>query len=316
MLTRRQFTKLAAASAFAPTALAAAQPAKASKPEPIKVDRWKAKAPTQPKGRDLTGAAALGWQLGCQSWTFRDRTVFESIETMGRLGLTHAEFYPGQKLAPQFGDAVIDANMSDEHFRALQEHLNKNHVIANSYGVIAITKDEKANHANFEFAKKMGMHTVSCEPEREMWDAAASLGKQYGIRLAIHNHPKPSTFWDPDVELEAIKGREEWIGSCSDVGHWPRSGLNSLECLKKLDGHIFELHFKDVAKVDDKPTYEDRPWGTGGNDVKGMLTELKRQKFKGVFLVEYEITSGKELEENVAKSVAFFDTTANELAKG
>ena len=119
----------------------------------------------------------------------------------------------------------------------------------------------------------------------------------------------------PTVELEAIKGREEWIGSCSDVGHWPRSGLNSLECLKKLDGHIFELHFKDVAKVDDKPTYEDRPWGTGGNDVKGMLTELKRQKFKGVFLVEYEITSGKELEENVAKSVAFFDKTANELAK-
>lgn len=313
MLTRRQFTKFVAAAALAPAGLAHSQPdgklVNPGAPSPAN-----GRLPLAMPGRDLTGTTTLGWILGCQSWTFRDRTVFESIETMGRLGLTHAEFYPGQKLAPQFGDATLDAAMADEHFQALRTHLARHSVIAHSLGVIAITKDDKANHANFEFAKKMGMGVISCEPEREMWDAAAALAKQYQIRLAIHNHPKPSTFWDPAVELEAIKGREEWIGSCSDVGHWPRSGLNALECLKKLQGHIVELHFKDVAKVDDKPTYEDRPWGTGDNNVKGMMAELKRQKFKGVFLVEYEITSGKELEANVAKSIAFFDKTAAELA--
>ncbi|MFA6044835.1 MAG: sugar phosphate isomerase/epimerase [Phycisphaerales bacterium] len=313
MLTRRQFSKLAVAATVAPAALAVGQPGQPD-PKPSKgmIDITPKGVPTH---RMLKGCDALGWTLGCQSWTFRDRTVFESVETMGRLGLTHAEFYPGQKLAPHLGDAKIDAAMPAEQVKELQDHLAKHGVTANSWGVIAITKDEKANHANFEFAKKMGMHAVSCEPEREVWDMAASIGKEYQICLAIHNHPKPSTFWTPDVELEAFKGREEWIGSCSDVGHWPRSGLNSLDCLKKLDGHIFELHFKDVAKVDDKPTYEDRPWGTGGCDAKGMMAELKRQKFKGVFLVEYEITSGKELEENVAKSIAFFDKTAMELAK-
>lgn len=314
MLTRRQFSKLAVAATFAPAALAAGQP--------VHPDRnlMKGKLDIVPKGvpshRTLKGCEALGWTLGCQSWTFRDRTVFESIEAMGRLGLTHAEFYPGQKLAPHLGDATLDAAMSAERVKELQEHLAKHGVTANSFGVIAITKDEKANRANFEFAKKMGMHAVSCEPEREVWDMAAALGKEYQIRLAIHNHPKPSAFWTPDVELEAFKGREEWIGSCSDVGHWPRSGLNPVECLKKLEGHVIELHFKDVLKVGEAgSTYEDRPWGTGGSDAKGMMAELKRQKFSGVFLVEYEITSGKELEGNVAQSIAFFDKAAMELAK-
>lgn len=311
MLTRRQFSKLAVAATVVPAALAPGQPE--PKPKKGMIDITPKGVPTH---RMLQGCDALGWTLGCQAWTFRDRTVFESIETMSRLGLTHAEFFPGQKLAPHLGDAKIDAAMPAEHVKVLQDHLAKHGVTPNSYGVIAITKDEKANHANFEFAKKMGMHTVSCEPEREVWDIAAALGKQYQIRLAIHNHPKPSTFWNPDVELEAIKGREEWIGSCSDVGHWPRSGLNSVDCLKKLQGHVFELHFKDVLEVDKaKSIYEDRPWGTGGNHAKDMMAELKRQEFKGVFLVEYEITSGKELEENVAKSIAFFDKTAMELAK-
>ena len=36
--------------------------------------------------RDDAAAEKLGWRLGAQAWTFRDRTAFEAIATAHRLG--------------------------------------------------------------------------------------------------------------------------------------------------------------------------------------------------------------------------------------
>ncbi|MBL8762268.1 MAG: sugar phosphate isomerase/epimerase, partial [Phycisphaerae bacterium] len=95
-----------------------------------------------------------------------------------------------------------------------------------------------------------------------------------------------------------------------------RSGLTAVEQLTKLEGRVIELHFKDVAPVPGKPReYLDRPWGTGHADAGAMMRELVRQKFKGVVLVEYENTEGKELEENVRKCITFFDSAAAEILK-
>ena len=56
-------------------------------------------------------------------------------------------------------------------------------------------------------------------------------------------------------------------------------------------------------------------WGTGKADIKGILTELKRQGFKGYLSIEFEYGDLKHLAENLPKCVAFFDKTMNELAK-
>ena len=55
------------------------------------------------------------------------------------------------------------------------------------------------------------------------------------------------------------------------------------------------------------------PWGTGVSNVKGMLTEVHRQKLAAIFYVEYEYNWGKSLPE-IAQSVAYFDHVAVELA--
>jgi sugar phosphate isomerase/epimerase len=59
----------------------------------------------------------------------------------------------------------------------------------------------------------------------------------------------------------------------------------------------------------------DVPWGTGRGDMKGMMAELKRQKFNGYVSIEYEFGDVKHLDENLPKCVEFFDKTAAELAK-
>jgi len=54
------------------------------------------------------------------------------------------------------------------------------------------------------------------------------------------------------------------------VGHWVRSGLDPVECLKQLEGRIHDIHIKEIDQG------EDVVWGTGQGRIKGILKELHR----------------------------------------
>ena len=100
------------------------------------------------------------------------------------------------------------------------------------------------------------------------------------------------------------------FGACADVGHWYRSEVVPLDGLKKLQGRIISLHFKDIAE-----NKRDVPWGTGKCDINALMVELKRQGAPLVFSIEYESTTRQELIDNVAKSIEYFNVVATELAK-
>jgi sugar phosphate isomerase/epimerase len=141
-------------------------------------------------------------------------------------------------------------------------------------------------------------------------DIVEKLCEEYNIRVAIHEHPKGhSIYWNPDFVLAAIKGRP-MLGACADVGHWIRSGLDPLECIKKLDGHILALHFKDLNEFGMKA--HDVPWGTGVGKTRAIMEELKRQHFHGAFCVEYEYHWENSSPE-IAQCVKFFNQTCDEL---
>jgi sugar phosphate isomerase/epimerase len=137
------------------------------------------------------------------------------------------------------------------------------------------------------------------------------LTKEFKIKVAIHNHPKPSHYWDPQVELDAIKDHSKAIGACADTGHWPRSGIAPMDGLKKMAGHIISLHFKDIAPAD--KTGIDLPWGTGKSNARGQLEVLRQQGFRGAISIEYETGAGAELEANVTKCIAWFDNTCRAI---
>jgi sugar phosphate isomerase/epimerase len=101
------------------------------------------------------------------------------------------------------------------------------------------------------------------------------------------------------------------MGACADTGHWVRSGLDPVECLKTLQGHVFVLHFKDLNR--ENRNAHDVPWGTGVGKCKAMMEELKRQGFHGAYCVEYEYHWDNSTPE-VAQCVKFFNDTCAELA--
>ncbi len=257
--------------------------------------------------RDDSASEKLGMKLSMQCWTYNKLTFFEAVDKAVGLGVKYVEMYPGQKLKPD-SDAKVGKDMSDDTIAEVKKKLADAGVKLVAYGVDGIATDEKGARKEFDWAKNMGIEVLVTETTPN--DVLDKLCNEYGIRMALHNHPQS---WPPDEVLKACEGHSKLIGSCSDTGHWMRRGLVPVEQLKKLEGRVEHLHFKDLN--DFGLTAHDVVWGTGKGDIKGMLEELKHQGYKGYLSIEYEYGSVKELDADLPKCVEYFDKTVAELAK-
>jgi len=264
----------------------------------------------QPAG--TPNAEKLGWRLACQAYSFNRFTFFEAVDKTASTGCKYIEAYPGQKLSPDKNDVLFDHNAPQDVLDAVKAKLASAGVTLVNYGVVDLPANEAEARKVFDFAQKMGIETIVSEPAAEALDTVQKLVKEYGIRVAIHNHPKPSKYWDPARVLAATQGREG-IGSCADTGHWMRSGVNPLDALQMLSGKIVSFHFKDLNEFNNKDAH-DVVWGTGKADVKALLAEMKKQGFKGVFSIEYEYNWDNSVPE-ITQCVAAFDQFAAELQK-
>ena len=157
------------------------------------------------------------------------------------------------------------------------------------------------------------MDFITCEPAFGDWDLVEKLSKQYGISVSVHNHPQPSDYWNPKKLLQVISNRNHLLGSCADVGHWSREGLDPVESMKLLSGRLISLHFKDIAaKKNGEKEQHDVIWGTGILDIKGILNELKKQNFKGLFSIEYEYNWENSIPD-IKECILYFDKVTCDL---
>lgn len=258
-------------------------------------------------------AEKLGWRLGCQAYTFNRFSFFEALDKIKQLGLRYVEMYPGQRLSPDRPDVRTSETMSPAVREELKARLKELDIQLVCYGVVGLPNDETACRRVFDFAKDMGIETIVSEPPFEAFDLIERLTEEYGINVALHNHPEPSRYWNPDTVLKVCQGRSKRIGACADTGHWMRSGINPLEAIRKLEGRIISFHLKDLNKYGREGAH-DVPWGTGQANMRAILEELYRQKFRGVFSAEYEHNWENNLPE-LAQCVRFFEEVATELLK-
>lgn len=231
-----------------------------------------------------------GFAIGCQAYTFNRFTVFEAIEKTAEAGGKVIEFFPGQRLSKEEPNIRFDHNVSDEVIAKVKEKLAKHNIKAVNYGVVGIPKDENGARKIFEFAKKMGLRAITTE-STDAIDTIEKLVKEYDICVGYHNHPRQPNnpnykVWDPNYIAELVKGRDARIGAAADTGHWLRSNLKPIECLRILKGRIISVHLKDLNQMGQGA--HDVPYGTGVADIKAILDELKAQKFEGNISIEYE----------------------------
>ena len=231
-----------------------------------------------------------GFAVGTQAYTFNRFSVFEAIEKTAEAGGRIIELYPGQRFKPD-DDTPMNA-LSDEQIDELFAKLDEHGVMLVNYGVVGLPDPETARQV-FEYAQKLGVPAITSNPNTpEEMDFIEELVQEFGIMMAIHNHPRPADpdseymIWDPNHVAGLLDGRDPRMGICADTGHWVRSGISPVEALQLSEGRIISLHLKDVDRMEREG--EDVIFGTGVGEVAVILAELRRQNFAGHISVEYE----------------------------
>jgi sugar phosphate isomerase/epimerase len=259
----------------------------------------------------MLASQKLGWELGVQSYSFNRFTFFESVDKAKAMNLRYIEAYPGQKLGGELGNAAMGPDLPISVLAQVKNKLDKAGIKLVAFGVVGLSNDEKEARKVFDFAKVMGIQVITSEPEQAAFPLLDRLTAEYDIKVALHNHPKPSRYWDPQVVLDALKNSSDRIGSCADTGHWIRSGLDPLECVKKLSGHIVSFHLKDLNER--SPGAHDVPWGTGVANMDAIVAEMLRQGFKGPISIEYEHNWLNSMPE-ITKCIEYFEAAAKKVA--
>ena len=233
-----------------------------------------------------------GWFVGSQAYTFKEFSFFEAIAKTKEAGGNLIELFPGQAVKPGSKEKTHHS-MSAETMAEIKAELDRQGVRAVNYGVVAAKSKEEV-YEIMAFAKKMGLYAVCTEATEQIahWESAA---KEFDMKVAFHEHGKRTTkdgkldpkykVWDPFYILGVVESRDTRVGACADIGHWATSNLNSVECLKVLEGHIISVHLKDKAAFGKSEVVVA---GKGVVDVDGCLKELIRQKFDGHISIEHE----------------------------
>lgn len=258
----------------------------------------------------LTGAAQeFGWRVGATAWSFRLYTLSEAIDKTAACGMSYIEPFQGQKVFPD-SDATLDVNLPDETIQQIRDKLAAAKVTMTSMYIHTVPGEEEACRQVFEFAKKLGLQCIVSEPAPEALDVIERLCNEYGISLALHNHPEgKSRYWHPDEVLKACEGRGPRIGACGDTGHWLRSNLDPSECTRKLGDRLLTLHLKDLNAES-----VDMPWGQGRGNIEQVLRTVHELRLKpALFGIEYE-TAWEDNMPQVTECARWFHETVAKMA--
>lgn len=255
-------------------------------------------------------ADRLGWRIGSTCYTFNRFPFVEAIEKIASLGLRSVEGFSWQPISKD-DKTQTNEGMTAAQCKEVTKRLGDLGLKLVSCYLNGLPGKGGAARKKFEWGKTMGLEYFVAEPALADLDRIEKLCDEYGISLAIHNHPKPhSIYWNPDTVVQAVKGRSKRIGACADTGHWVRSSLCPIESLKKLEGRVIGMHLKDVA-VAGKVDAQEVPWGEGKGGIEAILLELQRQKARPLIAIEYERT-GETIPE-IRRSIAFYDKVAGKV---
>jgi inosose dehydratase len=219
--------------------------------------------------------AYAGFNMGLQTYTLR---AYDFDQTLGHLkdfGLKYAQFF-GKQLPITDDKSKIDA---------AKEKLKAAGIQILSWGVQGFTKRVEDTKRAFEFAKAMGFSVYSAAPSADSFESLATLTKEYGIKIAIHNHgPDDKTYGRLEQVQKAVEKWPVEIGACVDTGHVLRSGENPVDWIRALGPRVHDVHLKDFSDAKTEHIL-----GKGKLDIVGVLKALKEVQFSGILAVEYEL---------------------------
>ncbi|WP_430426661.1 sugar phosphate isomerase/epimerase family protein [Maribacter litoralis] len=229
--------------------------------------------------QNITNVADLNdhaLNIGLASYTLRKYSLDELIDITERLGLKDVAFKSFH----------LPYEASKKELTYIHEKVTARGLNLYGGGVIYM-KSEQDVETYFTYAHNAGLPMIIGAPEHNLLPLVEQKVKETNVKLAIHNHgPEDKIFPSPKSVYDNIKGLDDRIGLCIDVGHTFRLGLNPAAELIKYQDKLFDVHIKDIdAPVADG---EKTVLGHGKIDIPSILSALKKIKYAGIVAIEYE----------------------------
>jgi len=220
------------------------------------------------------------FKMAIQSYTLRGFKLDEALAKTKALGLTYWEGWDGH----------LPITDDPRQIDLYKQKLAANGIQMPTYGVVGFSNNEADARKKFEFAKAMGIRTMSAYPTLDSLTMLDKLVEEYKINLGIHNHGPGDSLYDTiDKQVVALKGHSLRIGACIDTGHYLLSDERPETAAGTFGTRVYGVHLKDVKGIPGgKKSFTEL--GKGALDVNVFLKEIIKFGYpqRGVLSLEYE----------------------------
>lgn len=223
-----------------------------------------------------SNSSKFSFDLGIASYTFRKFSLEDTLSMTKRLGITRIGF--------KSFHLPLDA--SDELIASTVAKCEEAGINLYGGGVIYMKTREEVDNA-FEYARKAKMKMIIGVPNHELLSYSEGKVKEYGIKLAIHNHgPGDDLYPSAESAYVLIKDMDPGMGLCIDIGHTKRINRDPERDLIDYFDRVFDIHIKDVTAANEEGSTCEV--GRGVIDIPSFLKAVIKKKYSGTLAFEYE----------------------------
>jgi sugar phosphate isomerase/epimerase len=238
------------------------------------------------RGTDAYPTAEIaGVKLGVASYSLRKFSREKAIQMTKALGTPYINL-KSVHLPYDASPAEIAAARHEIEAAGLQ--------IVGGGTITFDTDTDEGVRKYFDYAKAAGMPVMvsTCKPS--VVPRVEKFAKRYDIKVAIHNHgPEDENFPSPYDVLKAVKGMDQRMGLCVDIGHTVRTGTDVVRAVADAGPRLFDMHAKDLRDL--KAVESQCIVGEGAMPIADIFRQLQAMRYPGYVNLEYEIDADDPL---------------------
>jgi len=233
----------------------------------------------------VTNDESGGFKLGVASYSMRKLSRADAIKGLQALKVRYVnikDFHAAMKSTP-------------EELAQVRKDFETAGIQILGVGNVSMQKNDEAEiRRNFEYAKALGGPVMVMAPSKETLPLIEKMVKEFNIKAAIHNHgPEDKHFPAPSDVLKAVKGMDQRMGLCIDIGHTSRTGADIIQSIKDAGPRLHDMHVKDLSDPMKKDSQV--AVGEGVLPIPAIFRQLQKMGYKGGVMLEYEINADNPL---------------------
>jgi sugar phosphate isomerase/epimerase len=243
--------------------------------------------------------------IGVQSYSFRDRSLEETIAAMNKIGLRSCELW--QNHVEPRGITRVELrrwreSVALDHFHRIRDQFAKASIALSAYN-ISIKDDfsDQEIERAFDMTAALGAPAITSSSNVKTVARMAPVAERRKVVVAMHNHSRidPNEFATAKSLVDAMAA-SRYIATNLDIGHFTATNEDAVAFLTQHHARIVTLHLKD-RKRDQGPNVE---FGAGDTPIAEVVKLVRDNGWAIPLNIEYEYKGGDSADE-VAKCLAY-----------